>query len=157
MKSKPGLQGRTLCDRIIRACNQQLGVGCPDRDHVSLLVKLVECALHGYDISAALIPQSCPLYMEKILFHIVKKLSSLEAHSLCSYVSGLVYSRLTTAQQVCITSNSGAPIYTLHDCVITISFNKIYMVFRGRTTLFFCGAVSRCSGMDCLLTKIRRP
>ncbi|XP_034442068.1 separin [Hippoglossus hippoglossus] len=99
VKSKPGLQGRTLCDRIIRACNQELGVGCPDRDHVSLLVKLVECALHGYDISPALIPQSCPLYMEKIIFHIVKKLSSLEAHSLCSYVSGLVYSRLTTAQQ----------------------------------------------------------
>ncbi|XP_069395412.1 separin isoform X2 [Paralichthys olivaceus] len=99
VKSKPGLQGRTLCDRIIRACNHQLGVGCPDRDHISLLVKLVERALHGYDISAALAPQSCPLYMEKIIFHIVKKLSSLKAHSLCSYVSGLVYSRLTTAQQ----------------------------------------------------------
>ncbi|XP_053297454.1 separin isoform X1 [Pleuronectes platessa] len=99
VESKPGLQGRTLCDRIIRACNQQLGVGSPDRDHVSLLVRLVERALHGYDISAALIPQSCPLYMEKIVFHIVKKLSSLEAHSLCSYVSGLVYTRLTTAQQ----------------------------------------------------------
>ncbi|XP_062256226.1 separin [Platichthys flesus] len=99
VESKPGLQGRTLCDRIIRACNQQLGVGSPDGDHVSLLVRLVERALHGYDISAALIPQSCPLYMEKIVFHIVKKLSSLEAHSLCSYVSGLVYTRLTTAQK----------------------------------------------------------
>uniref|UniRef100_A0A3B4TT27 separase n=1 Tax=Seriola dumerili TaxID=41447 RepID=A0A3B4TT27_SERDU len=93
------LQGRTLCDRVIRACNHQLGVGSLDFDHVSQLVKLVELSLNGYDISAALVPQSSPLYMEKIIFHIVKKLSSLEAHILCSYVSGLLYSRLTTAQQ----------------------------------------------------------
>ncbi|AWP02957.1 putative separin [Scophthalmus maximus] len=99
VKGRPGLQGRTLCDRIIRACNHQLGVGCPAPDHISHLVKLVELSLHGYDISAALVPQSCPLYMEKIIFHIVKKLSSLQAHSLCSYVAGLLYSRLTPAQQ----------------------------------------------------------
>lgn len=100
MKSRPGLQGRTLCDRVIRACNHQLGVGSLHSDHVSQLVKLVELSLHGYDISAALVPQSSPLYMEKILFHIVKKLSSLEAHSLCSHVAGFLYSRLTPAQQV---------------------------------------------------------
>ncbi|XP_040891017.1 separin isoform X2 [Toxotes jaculatrix] len=99
VKSRPGLQGRTLCDRVIRACNHQLGVGSPDFDHVSQLVKLVELSLHGYDVSAALVPQSSPLYMEKIIFHIVKKLSSLKAHSLCSYVAGLLYSRLTPAQQ----------------------------------------------------------
>ncbi|XP_039972012.1 LOW QUALITY PROTEIN: separin [Xiphias gladius] len=99
VKSQPGLQGRTLCDRVIRACNHQLGVGSPDSDHVSQLVKLVELSLHGYDISAAVVPQSSPLYMEKIIFHIVKKLSSLEAHSLCSSVAGLLYSRLTPVQQ----------------------------------------------------------
>lgn len=84
VKSRPGLQGRTLCDRVIRACNHQLGDGSPDFDHVTLLVQLVELSLHGYDISAALVAQSSPLYMEKIIFHIVKKLSSLEAHNLCS-------------------------------------------------------------------------
>ncbi|XP_071350863.1 separin [Trachinotus anak] len=99
VKSQPGLQGRTLCDRVIRACNHQLGVGSLDFNHVSQLVKLVELSLQGYDISAALVPQSSPLYMEKIIFHIVKKLSCLEAHSLCSYVAGLLYSRLTPAQQ----------------------------------------------------------
>ncbi|XP_051271664.1 separin isoform X1 [Dicentrarchus labrax] len=98
VKSRPGLQGRTLCDRIIRACNHQLGAGSPDFDHVSQLVQLVELSLHGYDISAAAVAQS-PLYMEKIIFHIVKKLSSLEALSLCSYVAGLLYSRLSPAQQ----------------------------------------------------------
>ncbi|XP_018528986.1 LOW QUALITY PROTEIN: separin [Lates calcarifer] len=99
LKSRPGLQGRTLFDRVIRACNHQLGAGSPDSDHVSQLVKLVELSLHGYDISAALAPQSTPLYMEKIIFHIVKKLSSLEAHSQCSHVAELLYSRLTPAQQ----------------------------------------------------------
>ncbi|XP_074489400.1 separin [Sebastes fasciatus] len=99
VKGPSGLQGRTLCDRVIRACNHQLGVGSPSFDHVSQLVQLVELSLQGYDISAALVAQSSPLYMEKIIFHIVKKLSSLEAHSLCSHVAGLLYSRLTPAQQ----------------------------------------------------------
>ncbi|XP_044204007.1 separin [Thunnus albacares] len=99
VKSRPGLQGRTLCDRVIRACNHHLGVGSPDFDHINQLVKLVELSLHGYDISAALVAQSSPLYMEKIIFHIVKKLSSLEVHSLCSHVAGVLYSRLTPAQQ----------------------------------------------------------
>uniref|UniRef100_A0A3Q3JPP6 separase n=1 Tax=Monopterus albus TaxID=43700 RepID=A0A3Q3JPP6_MONAL len=99
VKSRPGLEGRTLCDRVIRACNHQLGAGSPESDHVSQLVKLMEVSLHGYDICTALVPQSSPLYMEKIIVHIVKKLSSLEAHSLCSHVAGLLYSRLTPAQQ----------------------------------------------------------
>ncbi|CAK6955656.1 separin [Scomber scombrus] len=99
VKSQPGLQGRTLCDRIIRACNHHLGVGSPDFDHISQLVKLVELSIHGYDISAPCVAQSSPLYMEKIIFHIVKKLSSLEAHNLCSHVAGVLYSRLTPAQQ----------------------------------------------------------
>uniref|UniRef100_A0AAQ5X602 separase n=1 Tax=Amphiprion ocellaris TaxID=80972 RepID=A0AAQ5X602_AMPOC len=99
VKNQPGLQGRTLCDRVIRACNHHLGEGSPDFDHVSQLVKLVELSLHGYDICAAVIAQSSPLYMEKIIFHIVKKLNSLEVCSLCSHVAGLLYNRLATAQQ----------------------------------------------------------
>ncbi|XP_055365258.1 separin isoform X2 [Betta splendens] len=95
VKSGPGLQGRTLCDRVIRACNHQLGVGSLDLDHVCQLVKLVELSIHGYDVSASLVPQSSPLYIEKIIFHIVKKLSSLEAHNLCSHVAGLLHSRLS--------------------------------------------------------------
>lgn len=102
VKGKPGLQGRTLCDRIIRACNHQLGVGGLDLEHIGQLVKLMELSLHGYDIFAALVPQSNPLYMEKIVFHIVKKLSSIEVHTLCSHIAGLLYSRLSKAQQVCV-------------------------------------------------------
>lgn len=103
VKSGPGLQGRTLCDRVIRACNHQLGLGSPDLDHVTHLVQLVEVSLHGYDVSSALVPQSSPLYMEKILFHIVKKLSSLEAHDLCSHVAELLHGRLIPTQQVGLT------------------------------------------------------
>ncbi|KAK5872315.1 hypothetical protein PBY51_013029 [Eleginops maclovinus] len=99
VKSQSGVQGRTVCDRIIRACNHQLGVGSPNSDHVSQLVQLVELSLQVYDVSATLVAQSSPLYMEKIIFHIVKKLSSLEAHNRCSHIAGLLYSRLSPAQQ----------------------------------------------------------
>ncbi|XP_069011126.1 separin [Embiotoca jacksoni] len=99
VKSPAGLQGRTLCDRVIRACNHQLGVGSPDLDHISQLVRLLELSLRGYDVSAALVAQSSPLYIEKVVFHIVKKLSSLEAHTLCSHVAGLLYGRLSAAPQ----------------------------------------------------------
>lgn len=102
MKSGPGPQGRTLCDRVIRACNHHLGTGSPHLNHVTYLVQLVELSLRGYDISAALVAQSSPLYMEKIIFHIVKKLSSLEAHSLCSHVAEMLYKRLIPAQKVCL-------------------------------------------------------
>ncbi|XP_065811017.1 separin [Labrus bergylta] len=99
IKSNPGIQGRTLCDRVIRACNHHLGAGSPDYDHVSQLVQLVELSLQGYDISAAVVAQSSPLYMEKIIFHIVKNLSSQGPHSLCSHVAGLLYNRLTVPAQ----------------------------------------------------------
>ncbi|MED6245045.1 hypothetical protein ATANTOWER_030245, partial [Ataeniobius toweri] len=98
--SKPGSgQVRLLCDRIIRACNNQLGFGSCHSDHINELVKLVELAIHAYYRSAELVPQSTPLYMEKILFHIVKNLCSLEAHTLCSGVAGLLYSKLSAQQQ----------------------------------------------------------
>ncbi|KAF7206960.1 separin [Nothobranchius furzeri] len=97
--SKPGLQGRTLCDRVIRACNHHLGVGSCPLGHIKALVNLVELSLRGYDVSAELVAQTSPFYMEKIIFHIVKKLSSLEVHTLCSQVAGLLYKRLSTAQQ----------------------------------------------------------
>ncbi|XP_004068615.1 separin [Oryzias latipes] len=100
VRSQLGLQGRTLCDRVIRACNHQLGVGPPDVEHISLLVELVELCLCGYDRCVGAEAQSSPLYMEKILFHIVKKLSSLKVPTLCSHVAALLLSRLPPTLQV---------------------------------------------------------
>ncbi|XP_061583549.1 separin [Cololabis saira] len=99
IKSQPGLQGRTVCDRVIRACNHQFEKGSLDFDHISQLVKLVELSLHGYEISAEFVPQTSPLYIEKIIFHIVKKLRSLEVPMLCTHVVGLLYNRLSTRQE----------------------------------------------------------
>ncbi|KAF6732151.1 Separin [Oryzias melastigma] len=100
VSSHLGLQGRTLCDRVIRACNHQLGVGPPDSEHIGLLVKLVELSVFGYDRCVAAEAQSSPLYMEKILFHIVKKLSSLKAPALSGHVAALLFNRLSPTQQV---------------------------------------------------------
>uniref|UniRef100_A0A4W5M5H5 separase n=1 Tax=Hucho hucho TaxID=62062 RepID=A0A4W5M5H5_9TELE len=98
-RNGPGPQGRTLYDRVIRACNHQLGVGNPDSDQIAGLIKLVELALRGYDISGELGVQSTPLYMEKITFHILKKLGSLGVYHPCSYLGSLLYQRLAPAPQ----------------------------------------------------------
>lgn len=64
-------------------------------------MELVELALRGYDMSTSLATKSSPLYMEKIIFHIVKKLSSRETPRLCSHVGELLYNRLLLTEQVC--------------------------------------------------------
>ncbi|KAM4741332.1 separin [Anableps anableps] len=98
-RSNHGLHVRLLCDRIIRACNHQLGLESCHSDHISELVMLVGLTLNAYNTSVELVPQAAPLYMEKILFHIVKNLCSQEAHSLCSHVAGLLYNKLTKIQE----------------------------------------------------------
>lgn len=102
VRSGPGPQGRVLCDRIIRACNHQLGVGPPASDHIGRLIQLVEVSLRGYDVCVVNFAQKIPLYMEKIIFHIVKKLSSLGVHRLCSHLGSLLHNRLLPPQRVCI-------------------------------------------------------
>lgn len=94
------LFGHTLYDRVIRACLHQLGLDSLELDHVTSLVELVELALRGYDKSTALVTKSSALYMEKIIFHIVKKLSSQETPRLCSRVAELLYNRLIGTEQV---------------------------------------------------------
>ncbi|KAJ7999129.1 hypothetical protein DPEC_G00212200 [Dallia pectoralis] len=99
MKHDPGPHGSILCDRVIRACNHQLGDGPLGSEHVAQLIKLVELALRSYDICRGSGTQSSPLYMEKITFHILKKLGSLGLHHPCSRVGSLIYLRLAPIQQ----------------------------------------------------------
>lgn len=60
----------------------------------------MELALCGYDKSTAVVTKSSALYMEKIVFHIVKKLSSRETPRLCCNVAELLYNRLIGAERV---------------------------------------------------------
>lgn len=105
VNDQPCLFGHTLYDRIIRACLHQLGLESLELDHVTSLVELVELALRGYDKSTALVTKSSALYMEKIIFHIVKKLSSQETPRMCSQVAELLYYRLIKTEQVFICFN----------------------------------------------------
>ncbi|XP_077458989.1 separin [Stigmatopora argus] len=96
-KSLPCHYGRTLCDRVIRACHHQLGFVSLDFDHINQLVELAELALHHYDVYA--VTKSTPLYMEKIILHIVSRLSSLQVHRLSCRVAALLHTRLASIPQ----------------------------------------------------------
>ncbi|KPP73338.1 separin-like, partial [Scleropages formosus] len=98
---KRGLRpdGRTLCDRVIRACNQQLGMGTVDSKHLAKLVSLVQLALRGYESVEEPGLQSSPLYMEKILFHIMKKLVSQGTPQHSQLLGSLLYKRLAVSKR----------------------------------------------------------
>ncbi|XP_023696363.2 separin [Paramormyrops kingsleyae] len=97
MKKGPGVECRILCDRIIRACNHQLGNGAVGTGHVAELVSLVQLALIRYDSTGNPGMQSSPLYMEKILFHIMRKLAAQGAYQPCQRLGDLLYKRLDLA------------------------------------------------------------
>ncbi|KAJ8417624.1 hypothetical protein AAFF_G00224670 [Aldrovandia affinis] len=97
VRNGPGLEGRTLCDRVIRSCNQQLGAGPLATEHLDSLMGLVEIALRGYESVTLPGIQSDPVYMEKILFHILKKTGALGSHTWCQFLGNLLYDRLARA------------------------------------------------------------
>ncbi|KAM9813217.1 separin [Neosynchiropus ocellatus] len=97
--SGPGALGRTICDRIVRACLSHLGAGSPSVDHINQLLNLVEVSMSGYYVSAAHAHQSSPLYMEKIIFHIIKSLSLLDVSRLCTRVALQLYDRLVQIEE----------------------------------------------------------
>ncbi|XP_051996262.1 separin [Xyrauchen texanus] len=89
-----GLYGRTVCDRIIRACNQRLGSGTQDSAHQERLVDLVELAVQGFELLEEPGMQSNPFYLEKIVFHILQKVTTLRAHGPACRLGRLMYRRL---------------------------------------------------------------
>ncbi|XP_051562768.1 separin-like isoform X2 [Myxocyprinus asiaticus] len=89
-----GLYGRTTCDRIIRACNQRLCSGSLDSAHLEQLVDLVELAVRGFELLEESGMHSNPFYLEKIVFHILQKLATLEAHGPACRLGQLLYRRL---------------------------------------------------------------
>ncbi|KAI2663698.1 Separin [Labeo rohita] len=89
-----GPYGRTMCDRIIRACNQRLGSGTLDPAHQERIVQLVELAVQGFESLEESGMQSNPFYLEKIVFHILQKVTSLGAHGPACRLGQLMYRRL---------------------------------------------------------------
>uniref|UniRef100_A0A672NDD1 Separin-like n=1 Tax=Sinocyclocheilus grahami TaxID=75366 RepID=A0A672NDD1_SINGR len=89
-----GPYGCTMCDRIIRACNQRLGSGSLDPAHQEQIVELVELAVQGFELLKESGIQSNPFYLEKIVFHILQKVTSLGAHGPACRLGQLMYRRL---------------------------------------------------------------
>ncbi len=89
-----GPNGRTMCDRIIRACNQRLGSGTVDPAHQEKIVELVELAVQGFESLEESGMQSNSFYLEKIVFHNLQKVTSLGAHGPACRLGQLMYRRL---------------------------------------------------------------
>ncbi|KAJ8260339.1 hypothetical protein GJAV_G00179820 [Gymnothorax javanicus] len=95
--SGSGSQCRTLCDRVIRACHERLGTGSVSCEHLECLMGLVKTAVVGYDSSRSSGLQSDPLYMEKIVYHILKKVAALRSSTWSQSLGDLLYDRLASA------------------------------------------------------------
>lgn len=89
-----GPNGRTMCDRIIRACNQRLASGNLDPPHQERIIELVELAIQGFELIEESGMQSNPFYLEKIVFHILQKVSSLGAHGPACRLGQIIHRRL---------------------------------------------------------------
>ncbi|XP_043939827.1 separin [Protopterus annectens] len=95
------IEERGVCDRVMRACNEQLveKKQCPA--HLQNLVNFADLACRGY---MACGPQQNPLYIEKILYHLLKNIISQGASNDCLIFSQHLYNCLLTYS--CIESQS---------------------------------------------------
>ncbi|XP_027805493.1 separin [Marmota flaviventris] len=64
---------RQICDAILRACNQQLTAKLACSGHLESLLELAKLACDGYLMST---PQRPPLYLERILFILLRNVAS---------------------------------------------------------------------------------
>lgn len=85
------LDYRTVCDRILRACNQRVAECKSCNGHFQSLLALAEQACRGYTAAVA---QRTPLYLEKILFHFLKNVAAQGAYDGCAKFADLLYNLL---------------------------------------------------------------
>ncbi|XP_069509429.1 separin isoform X2 [Ambystoma mexicanum] len=90
------LDYRTVCDRILRACNQRLGASKSCHAYFQSLLVLAEVACRGYMAAAA--DQRTPLYLEKILFHFLKNVVAHGAYDGCSRFADVLYDLLASSK-----------------------------------------------------------
>uniref|UniRef100_A0A8C1V9L5 separase n=1 Tax=Cyprinus carpio TaxID=7962 RepID=A0A8C1V9L5_CYPCA len=124
-----GPYGRTMCDRIIRACNQRLGSGTLDPAHQEKIVELVELAVQGFELLEESGMQSNPFYLEKIVFHILQKVTSLGAHGPACRLGQLMYRRLKCHDQCYLYSNIVFIILIYCRCIMWMfQVNRCFML-----------------------------
>ncbi|KAG5270267.1 hypothetical protein AALO_G00190700 [Alosa alosa] len=88
-----GPHTRAVCDRIIHACYQRLGLGAQlEVGLVQSVMRLVQLAVGGYKQVEEVRP-SAPLYLEKMLFHILQKLMKVGKQH-CADLALLLFQRL---------------------------------------------------------------
>ncbi|KAM9368190.1 LOW QUALITY PROTEIN: separin [Phaethornis superciliosus] len=87
------LQRSQTCDKVLRVCVERVAKPCGCPAHASSLVAVAEDACHGY-LSAML--QPAPLYLEKILYHLLRNVASQGISGACWRVADLLRARLLT-------------------------------------------------------------
>ncbi|XP_059426784.1 separin [Carassius carassius] len=124
-----GPYGRTMCDRIIRACNQLLGSGTLDPGNLEKIVELVELAVQGFESLEESGMQNNPFYLEKIVFHILQKVTSLGAHGPACRLGQLMYRRLK-----CLSAETGDFHVLVRNC-FTVLWNSLLSNRASTSTL----------------------
>uniref|UniRef100_A0A8B9NR50 separase n=1 Tax=Accipiter nisus TaxID=211598 RepID=A0A8B9NR50_9AVES len=87
------LQKSQVCDKVLRICVEQMAKpgGCPA--HTASLVAVAEAACRGY---LTAMPQPAPLYLEKILYHLLRNTAGRGSGDACWRVADLLRARLLT-------------------------------------------------------------
>ncbi|XP_053907687.1 separin isoform X1 [Cuculus canorus] len=83
-------QGK-MCDRVLRICVKRMGQPGVSPAHATTLVAMAREACHGY---LTVVRQPPPLYLEKILYHLLRNAAHQHKYSACWMVADLLRARL---------------------------------------------------------------
>ncbi|XP_041038447.1 separin [Carcharodon carcharias] len=129
---------RVTCDRVIRACIQRLGEQEPEDEeqeeegklcegHLRSLVGLAELACEGYQASAPSRGQGQgPLYLERLLFHLLKGAACRGALESCLALS----ERLQRGLELWLAGAAAGEAPLLRDCEV-VAKNGFGVLWKG--------------------------
>ncbi|XP_054859571.1 separin [Eublepharis macularius] len=95
------------CDGILRACIHRFAEGTSCPDHLEGLRTLAECAYHGY-VEARL--QYVPLYLEKLLYHLMRGIAARGPSETSLGFASLLYAELSKHQPPEVPADDFVPI-----------------------------------------------
>ncbi|KYO44124.1 separin [Alligator mississippiensis] len=96
--SQPSWQG-VVCDKVLRACIHWLGLSQGCVAHFQSLLDLAELACQGYIVAC---PPRTPLYLEKILYHLLKSVAASGTYSACLRFAGILRTQLGQCQRLAV-------------------------------------------------------